>query len=61
MIDAIMAEDDASGVKLGIAALKSSGISKAAMDALRDKTASEFSDLLARWMNAGGVNPGKSE
>lgn len=61
MMDAVMSGTEQDGIRLGLAAVNSPKISKAARDALRDKTTREFTEILSRWMNAGGVNPGKSE
>lgn len=61
MMDAVESGRDEDGLRLGLATLKSPKVSKAARDALRDKTAGEFSEILSRWMNASGVNRGKSE
>jgi hypothetical protein len=60
MIDAVESGTEEDGLRLGLATLKSPRVSKAARDALREKTTAEFSDILSRWLNSGGVNPGKS-
>lgn len=61
MMDAVMNGSEEDGIRLGLASINSPKISKAARDALREKTTGEFTEILSRWMNAGGVNPGKSE
>ena len=60
LIDLIDGGDDMAQVRFGIAMLKAAAVDHDTMAALRAKPVSEFSELLADWLQWSGVNPGES-
>lgn len=59
VIDAIMDGGETADMRLSFGMLQQSGIDKASMDALRDKSFKEFLEITGKWMNANGANLGK--
>ena len=59
MIDAVMASDDMSELRLGLAMLMETGAPKSTLDAIRGMPMDEFTELLSDWMNSSGAPAGK--
>lgn len=59
VIDAIMDGGETADMRLSFGMLQQSGIDKASMDALRDKSFKDFLEITGKWMKANGANLGK--